>query len=192
MSRKMWETRKGREVNADAISSMLQRIKDATTPRPLYVWRPLVNWKEVADWYKANTELETTVGEQMHVTVIYSKKAVDWLKVGEDNFTSTNDKGQLVIKAGGPRLMEKFGEALVLAFASSDLSWRHNSAEYRADASYDYDEYTPHVTITYQAGAIDVRNMPAYPGQLIFGPENFEEIRGSFDPAELVEDKETT
>jgi phage-related protein (TIGR01555 family) len=187
MSRKAWETKRGAMANADAISTMLQRIKDATTPRPLYVYRNVVNWKEIADWYKANTTLDTTVGEEMHVTVIYSKAPVDWIKVGEDTFTSTNDKGQLVIKPGGPRVMERFNEAVVLAFASSDLAWRHNSAEYRADCTWDYDDYTPHVTITYNGGAADIRNMPAYDGQIILGPEVFEEIKGSFNPAELEE-----
>jgi hypothetical protein len=187
MSRKAWETRRGAMTNADAITTMLQRIKDATTPRPLYVYRNVVNWKEIADWFKANTTLETSVGEEMHVTVIYSKAPVDWIKVGEDNFTSTNEKGQLVIKPGGPRVMERFNEAVVLAFASSDLAWRHNSAEYRADCTWDYDDYTPHVTITYSGGASDIRNMPAYPGQIVLGPEVFEEIRASFDPAVLEE-----
>lgn len=188
MSRRAWEMRM---TKTDEVTAMLQRIKDATTPRPLYVYRPLVNWKEVADWYKANTDLEVTVGDAMHVTVIYSKKAVDWIKVGEDSYSTTNDKGQLVIKPGGPRVMEKYGEALVLAFASSDLSYRHASAEYRADCSWDFEDYTPHVTITYQGGAADIRNMSAYPGELVFGPETFEEIKASFDPSTLVEDGET-
>lgn len=187
MSRKAWETRRGAMANADAIDTMLQRIKDATTPRPLYVYRNVVNWKEIADWFKANTSLETTVGEEMHVTVIYSKAPVDWIKVGEDTFTSTNEKGQLVIKPGGPRVMERFNDAVVLAFASSDLAWRHNSAEYRADCTWDYDDYTPHVTITYNGGAADIRNMLAYPGQIVLGPEVFEEIKGSFNPADMEE-----
>ena len=175
-------------ANDHAIMSMLQRMKDATTPRPLYVYRNVINWKEIAAFYKKQDGIETTVGEEMHVTVIYSKKAVDWIKVGEDNYASTDKDGNLTIKAGGPRVMERFNEALVLAFASSDLSYRHNSAEYRADCSWDYDDYTPHITITYKGGAVDVLNMPAYTGEIVLGPEVFEVITpGGFDPDDLKE-----
>jgi hypothetical protein len=48
------------------------------------------------------------------------------MKMG-DNW-SDNGKGGLTILAGGPRMMEAFGqngEAKVLLFASSALSWRH-------------------------------------------------------------------
>jgi hypothetical protein len=170
-------------ANDQALLDMTQRIRDATTPRPLYVYRPVLNWKAIADFYKKQDGIESTLGADMHVTVIYSKKAIDWLKVGEDNFASTDKDGNLTIKPGGPRVMEQFGQALVLAFASSDLSYRHNSAEYRADASYDFDDYTPHVTITYKAGAVDVMHMPVYTGEIILGPEVFEVITpGGFDP----------
>lgn len=171
-------------ANDAAISSMLQRIKDATTPRTLYVYRPVLNWKEIADFYKKQDGIETTLGSDMHVTIVYSKKAVDWIKVGEDNWSTTDDKGNMLIKEGGPRVMEKFGDnALVLAFASSDLSFRHNSAEYRAGCTWDYDDYTPHITITYKAGAVDVLHMPTYTGKIILGPEQFEEVKlGGFNP----------
>lgn len=184
MSRRAWEAQT-QARDSDEITKMLRRIKDATTPRPLYVYRPVLNWKDIAKFYKDNG-LETTVGAEMHATVIYSKNPVDWIKVGEDNFGS-DASGNLTVKAGGPRVMEKFNDALVLAFASSDLSYRHQSAEYRAECSWDYEDYTPHVTISYNAGAVDIRNLPAWTGPIEFGPEVFEEITSSFDPAELEE-----
>lgn len=173
-------------ANDRAISSMIKRIQDATTPRTLYVYRPVLNWKQIADFYKEQDGIESTLGSDMHVTIIYSKKAVDWIKVGEDNWSTTDEKGNMMIKAGGPRVMEKFGDnALVLAFASSDLGYRHNSAEYRAGCTWDYDDYTPHITITYKAGAVDVLHMPVYTGPIILGPEKFEEIKvGGFNPEE--------
>jgi phage-related protein (TIGR01555 family) len=174
-------------ANDAAIGDMLKRMQDATTPRTLYVYRKVINWREIAAFYKKQDGIDVTVGEEMHVTVIYSKTAVDWLKVGEDNWSTTDDDGNLVIKAGGPRVMEKFGAALVLGFASSDLSHRHESAEYRAGCSYDYEDYTPHITITYQGGAVDILNMPTWTGQIVLGPEVFETINGSFDPDTLEE-----
>jgi phage-related protein (TIGR01555 family) len=194
MSKAAWEKNKKRQakagfaVRSDAITDMLKRIQDATTPRTLYVYRKVLNWQEIAKFYKAQDGVDTTVGSEMHTTIIYSKKAVDWIKVGEDNFSSTDADGNLTIKAGGPRVMEKFGNALVLAFASSDLAYRHNSAEYRADCTWDYDDYTPHITITYKGGAVDTLHMPAYTGEIVLGPEIFEEVSvGGFDPDSLKE-----
>jgi hypothetical protein len=43
-------------------------------------------------------------------------------------------------------------------------------------ASWDYEEYQPHVTITYNGGGIDLHAIEPYRGRLVFGPEIFEEI----------------
>ena len=51
--------------------------------------------------------------------------------------------------------------------------------------TWDHDDYTPHVTITYEAGAIDLEQVKPYVGELKFGPEIFEEIKGpTFVPTE--------
>jgi hypothetical protein len=65
---------------------------------------------------------------------------------------------------------------VVLLFSSSSLSWRHEDMV-RQGASHDFDEYAPHVTITYEARAdLDLAKIEPYRGELIFGPEIFEEI----------------
>jgi phage-related protein (TIGR01555 family) len=167
----------------DAIDAMALRIRDAqlidaTTPRTLYIRRDVLNWKDVQKHYKAQG-VANLIGAEMHVTVCYSKTPVDWLKVGEDSygFSSGDEQGRLNIKAGGPRVNEQFGKFLVLAFANSDLSWRHRSILERSGASWDHDDYTPHISISKDPGAIDPLTMPAYTGQIVFGPEVFEEIK---------------
>jgi len=174
---------KKKVVGEDAvIESMAERIRDAelidqSTPRTLYVYRPVLNWRDVAKHYKAQG-VQNVLDAEMHVTVCYSKKPVDWLKVGEEEW-NTDDKGNLRIKAGGPRVNEKFGKYLVLGFASSPLSWRHRSINDRTDASWDYEDYTPHISISMDAGAVDPLTMPAYQGEIVLGPEVFEEIKPS-------------
>lgn len=62
--------------------------------------------------------------------------------------------------------------AVVLRFSSNSL--RQRWQEFRdGGASWDYDEYLPHVTISYNAGHIDVTEIAPYEGVLIFGPERF-------------------
>lgn len=74
-------------------------------------------------------------------------------------------------------MLEVFGEgAVVLAFNSSDLSWRHMSLR-EIGASWDWPEYQPHITITYNSGDVDVSKVEPYRGQIILGPEEFKPIK---------------
>lgn len=168
--------------NKAAVDGVVQRLADATRPRSLYVRRDLVNVGDVEAWARAQGF--KSVIPDMHVTILYSKSPVDWLKIGADEFRSEPDGG-LIVRAGGPRVIERFGSAVVLAFASSDLQYRHRSMMYRGEEdgiSWDYDDYTPHLTITYEPGAVDLESIQPYTGELRFGPEIFEEIRGSHTP----------
>jgi len=175
---------KKRAPNA-AVDAMVRRMQDAVTPRTLYVRRDLINQKAVKAWAK-KAGFKTSLTD-MHVTIAYSKEPVDWIAMGNDGW-SGNEKGTLTVKAGGPRVLEKFGSAIVLAFASSDLSWRWRDMKDRG-ASWSYDDYTPHVTITYDGGDIDFMSLKAYDGELVFGPEIFEEIKTGFNnEVDTVED----
>lgn len=171
----------------EAIEAMATRIRDAqlidaSTPRTLYIYRPVLNWRDIAKFYKDQGVSNVyggpndPDGNYMHVTVCYSKKPVDWLKVGEDSW-GNDENGNLTVKAGGPRVNEQFGKHLVLAFANSDLSWRHRSILERTDGTWEYDDYTPHVSISKDPGAVDPLTMEAYKGPIVFGPEVFEEVK---------------
>lgn len=144
-------------------------------PRPLYVSRKLLNAADLIAWAKANGFETTLPAADMHVTVLYSKLPVDPMKMGET--WSGEDNGGLVIKPGGPRALDQFGEgAIVLQFASYALQSRHEQMV-REGASHDYPEYLPHVTLTYEAPAgLDLAKVVPYSGELRFGPEIFAPI----------------
>lgn len=149
------------------------RLDDAT-PRTLYVYRPLLNAKAIIAHYKKQGINTTLLPDDMHTTITYSRAAVDWMKMG-DNW-SGDEKGNLKINPGGPRMMELFsGGALVLLFASSTLSWRHESMKHNG-ASWDYPEYQPHITISYDSSAVDPAKIVAWQGPILLGPEVFEEL----------------
>lgn len=155
-------------------------IADAA-PRSLYVRRDLLNWREVAAHFKAQG-FPVTVGEAMHATLIHSRVAVDWLKVGEA-WDHRGDDGKLIVSAGGPRIVEPLGDkgAVVLLFASGNLSYRHEEM-LRAGAQSDYSEYQPHVSITYtRSDGLDLRTVEPYRGKLEFGPEIFEEVTDGWE-----------
>lgn len=157
----------------------LALLADAA-PRSLYVRRDLVNAAEFTAW--AKRQGFSDVRDDLHVTIIYSRAAVDWMKAGGDMWGEQD--GKLTVSAGGPRLVERLGDqgAVVLLFGSSSLAWRHEDLK-RAGAEHGYDEYQPHVTITYEAPeGLDLRTVEPYRGKLVLGPEIFEEIDNAWTP----------
>ncbi|MDF0543345.1 DUF1073 domain-containing protein [Sphingobium sp. H39-3-25] len=155
-----------------AIGDAAAWFNDAT-PRPLYVQRKLLNATDLIAWAKGNGFTSTLPASDMHVTVLYSKTAVDPMKMGRD--WRENDRGEITVRPGGPRVIERLGEnAVVLRFASPDLEYRHNDMV-EAGGSHDWPEYAPHVTLSYDVpeGA-DLDALKAFNGELRFGPEIFE------------------
>lgn len=146
------------------------------TPRTLYVQRKLLNAAEFIAWAKAQGFETTTPADDLHVTIAFSRRPVDWMKAGE---TWSNDKdGKLTVQPGGARIVEPLGDkgAVVLLFNSSELAWRHEAIKREADATWDFPSYQPHVTITYAGADIDLSKVEPYRGKLVFGPELFSEV----------------
>jgi phage-related protein (TIGR01555 family) len=158
-------------INEDQARAL---ITDAR-PRSLYVRRNLLNGAEFIRWAKAQGFETTVPADDLHVTITFSRSAVDWMKMGSD--WSAKEDGKLTVPAGGARIVEKLGDkgAVVLLFASSTLSWRHEDM-IRSGASHDFDSYQPHVTITYAGSDVDLSKVEPYRGKLEFGPEIFEEV----------------
>jgi len=72
-------------------------------PETLYVSRRVLNVAEITKWAKAQGF--KAIEKDLHVTIIYTPLKVDWMKAGE------NWHGEkMTIDAGGPRVMEYFGE----------------------------------------------------------------------------------
>lgn len=157
---------------------------DVHDPAPLYIRRNLLNAKAIVAWAKKQGFRTVVDPAEMHCTVLYSKTPVDWFGLPEDYWADMD--GKMMVAPGGPRAVERLGDegAVVLHFASRQLRYRHNDLV-EAGASHDYAEYLTHVTLSYDAGDVDLESVEPYAGPLVFGPEIFEEIKGSFDPADI-------
>jgi hypothetical protein len=167
---------------ADAVKRMLlgavaRQIKKMRAPvtattavkRTLYVHRKLQNADSVIAWAKEQGFATTLARSDMHVTVAHSRTPVDWSAAGEN--------GAPVKVDGGMRALEKLGDkgAVVLRFESGDLSERHGEFR-KVGASWDWPSYKPHITLTYDAGNLDLEKVEPYSGPLMFGPERFAEV----------------
>ncbi|TAA11292.1 DUF1073 domain-containing protein [Pseudoxanthomonas winnipegensis] len=176
-----WREQQAEEEAAALARSAAQQqgnpLQDAT-PRPLYVRRDVLNGAEILAWAKEQGFETTLPADDLHVTIAYSRDPVDWMKAGSD--WASGEDGRTTIKPGGARLVEKFGGgAVVLLFNSSELSWRHETIK-EAGASWDWPEYQPHITITYQPGSLDLEKVEPYRGAIELGPEIFEPLDESW------------
>lgn len=155
-------------------------------PRPLYVRRDVLNGADIHAWAKEQGFSSALPVDDLHITIVYSKEPVDWMKMG------AAWEEEVTIPAGGPRVIEQFGEgAIVLRVSSETLSWRNQMMRARG-ASSDYEEYSPHITITYKGkpDVMDVERIKPYAGKIELGPEIFEDIKEpgvGFDPTEIEE-----
>ena len=118
-----------------ALAGRRQPAADAA-PRTLYVRRDVLNAAEIIAWAKGQGFTTTLPADDLHVTIAFSRTQIDWMKVGEA-WSFGDGKGRLTVNPGGPRMMERFGEATVLLFSSSDLQWRHMAIR-EAGASWDH------------------------------------------------------
>lgn len=155
-------------ANSNNVTRMQQAANDAA-PRTLYVSRKVMNAADLIEWAKGQGFKTTIPADDLHVTIAYSRTPVDWMKVGE------SWASELKVAAGGPRLMEQFGEARVLLFKAAELDWRHENIK-AAGASWDHSEYQSHITISYDPESPDLESVEPYQGEIILGPEIFSEI----------------
>lgn len=151
----------------------MQRAANDAAPRSLYVRRDVLNAADIIEWAEGQGFSTTLAADDLHVTVIYSRTPVDWMKAGQEYW---NEDGTLIIPPGGPRVVSRFdGGAIVLEFSSSALSWRHEELK-RIGAETSYPEYAPHITITYEPGDLDIDKVEPYRGKIELGAEVFEEV----------------
>lgn len=143
--------------------------KPTAPPAPLYASRPVTNAADIMAWAASQGFKSTLPADDLHVTVAYSREPVAGDAVPGDVPT-------LTIR-GGKRTVEPLGDegAVVLKFTSPDMQARWK--QYRdAGASWDYDSYTPHVTITYDGKGVDLAKVEPYTGPIMLGAEKQEAL----------------
>lgn len=149
-------------------------ITKSDMPRTLIITRSVVNADDVIAWAKSQGFKSTLSAEDLHVTIAFSKRPMDWFDV-PDTLRSVR------IPAGGARFVHELGTdgAIVLRFKSDALQARHMQL-LEQGASWDFPSFKPHMTITTDLGDLDLDDVEPFQGEIILGVEKFAEIKEGF------------
>ena len=138
--------------------------------KPLYVRRDVLNADQIIEWAKSIGFDKCVPPEEMHITIVYSREAVDRSRISPHTDQLRFDSGY--------RSVEPLGDegAVVLKF---EAPWLNNRWQQFRDlgASWDYEGYMPHLTLTYHnpPDIMDHWILP-YDGPIYLGPEEFEDL----------------
>jgi hypothetical protein len=137
--------------------------------KSLYVARNVLNGKDIEKWAKDEGFTNIMNPSDMHVTIAYSKKKIDWSKLSEQN-------NKINIK-GGKRSIVRLGDegAIVIKFESNKLQDRFDEF-IDAGCSWDYDSYQPHISFSYNGMKGSLNDIKIYDEPILLGPEKFKEL----------------
>lgn len=127
----------------------------------LYINRPLLNHEMLRAWARLGGH-SIPEGIYLHVTVAYSKAPLLW------PIPQTED---LTVVGGERKIVLLGGNAVALQFESQAL-WRRHASLLARGASWDFEEYAPHITIGYERHRLPISLFDKpFPGDLVLGPE---------------------
>lgn len=97
----------------------------------------------------------------MHTTVLYSRKfCPNYEPMGEITPPFVGTPTELEVWPSQPDDDGNVTNCLVMKYDCPDLVDRHNHLMGVHGATYDFDEYKPHVTLSYDIGDIKVEELP--------------------------------
>jgi hypothetical protein len=105
-----------------------------------------------------------TAPDKLHSTLLYSRKFLpDYQPLGEIAPPLVGKPTEFVVWETSPKDPgEQKARCLVMKYDCPDLVERHHLLMKQHGATYDYDEYIPHLTLSYDIGDTDVDSLPQF------------------------------
>lgn len=132
--------------------------------RPTYASRKVKNGQALLDWARKQGFTSLVSADKLHVTLAYSKAPIDASEVEQGGPIPP------VTEFGKPK---RLGDAIVLpikgeAAKALAADWQRFMD---AGASWDYDSFQPHVTISYSAEGQDLSGVEPFSGSIELGEQ---------------------
>ena len=129
--------------------------------------------KLIKQYFKDNEIPDPCDVDDMHCTILYSRKHLpDYQAAGEYDTPIVGKNGKFEIWP----TRDKKANVLVLHLSSPEMTKRHKFLMKEHGATYDFDEYKPHVTFTYDFGDNDVKSLKPVDFDIEFTTEYSEDL----------------
>ena len=115
--------------------------------------------------------------DSLHTTILYSTKHLpEFEPKGKYDPTIKATPIDIDVWPSQPDDNGHVNNCLVLKLSAPDLVARHESLMDEHNATYSFDEYIPHVTLSYDIGDMDHKTLPKFTKQLEIVEEYGEEL----------------
>lgn len=145
------------------LTDLLEKAPPPTEKGTYAAVRFSAETKDAIAKYIADNDLPNPLGkDKMHCTLLYSRKhCPDYKPAGKIKPAWTGTPTKLeVFESRGKLRDEEPKRCLVLRFECKELVARHELLMEEYDATYDFPEYKPHVTLSYDIGDLDETKLP--------------------------------
>lgn len=135
--------------------------------KSLYVTRPVLNIEDFYNWaFKNNIK---TLATNLHVSIAYSEKQVEWSKWEPQNW-------EVRLKSSGDRKIELFaGDAHVLSLGNPAILRMRWAQFINEGCSWGYEDFSPHITWGHKFNG-NIESINPYTGRILLGPEVFKTV----------------
>lgn len=136
--------------------------------------------KKALGQYCEDNEIPNAINpDKFHTTILYSRKHLPEYKAAGVYDPMMVGKPKDTFHAWKTSPSDPEAEkttCLILTFDCPELNARHKELMDEHDATYDYDEYKTHITLSYNIGDLDIEKLPPFKGDIEIVDEYQEEL----------------
>lgn len=130
----------------------------------------------IKTFQEANKIGNPVSSDKLHTTLLYSRKFLpDYTPAGEYDKPMVGSFKGFDVWESQPDDSGNKNKCLVMEYSCPDLTDHHNKLMGDHDASYDFDEYKPHITLSYDYDG-DVDKLPKFKDNITIQKEYGEDL----------------
>lgn len=134
--------------------------------------------KKITNFIKENKIPNAVPADKLHTTLLYSRKYLpDYKAQGEIDPPYVGTPKEFDVWESQEDNNGEKTKCLVLKYSCKELEKRHEYLMDEHDATYDFDQYRPHITFSYNIGDLDVSELdPSSIGDIVIVKEYQEDL----------------
>ena len=136
----------------------------------------------ICDYIKENNIPNAVPQDKLHTTLLYSKKYLpNYKPAGMYKKLIVGEPTEFEVWPSQPDDDGNISKCLVLRYRCPELVDRHKYLMKQHNAQYDFDEYKPHITFSYDVGDLKPEDLPAFTTPILIVSEYGEDLNTNWN-----------